>query len=88
MMCLLLQTTRKTKPPGRKLCFHHLDLWAPVPNSADFHFEGDGHGPVVITGIGKEHKTYSSASPILFVEHCITLRTDRRFRLLFGVTND
>ena len=69
---------------NRKLCFH-LPRHVPVIcGNPDLHFEGAGNGPIVITWIGREHEVYSSASPILLVEHCVTFRHNRRLLSLLG----
>ena len=52
--------------------------------SSDLHFEGADNGPVVITGIGREHELYCGASPISLVDHCVTFRHDRRLLSLLG----
>ena len=66
---------------SRKLCFHH-------PGYVDFHFEGAGNSPVVITWISREHELYSCASLIWLVEHCVTFRHDWRLLLLLGFVHN
>ena len=67
---------------SQKLCFHHPGHVPVIHGNPDLDFAGAGNGPVVITWIGREHELYSSASPILLVEHCVTFRHDRRLQLL------
>ena len=73
-------TLNHTKDHNRsqKFCFHHPGDVPVIRGNPDLHFEGAGNGPVVITWIGREHRLYSGASPILLVEHCVTFRHDRR----------
>ena len=42
----------------------------------------------VITWIGREHELYSGASPISFIEHCVTFRQDRRLILRLGFVHN
>ena len=53
-------------------------------SSGYLQFEGAGNGPVVITWIGRGHELYSGASPISLVEHCVTIRHDRRLLSFLG----
>ena len=62
----------------RKLCFHHPGRVSVIRGNPDLHFEGAGNGPVVITWIGSEHESYSGASLISLVEHCVIFRHDKR----------
>ena len=71
-----------------KLCLHHPGHVPVIRDYPDLYFEGAGNGLVVITWIGREHELYSSASPILFVEHCVTFRHDRRLLLLLGFVHN
>ena len=52
------------------------------------HFEAASNGPAIITWIGREHALYSDASPISFVEHCVTFRHDRRLLSLWGLVHN
>ena len=52
------------------------------------HFEDTGNSPVVISWISREHELYSGASPIPFIEHCVTFRHDRRLLLLLGFVHN
>ena len=54
----------------------------------NLYFEGAGNGPVVITGIGREHELYRGAPPISLVEHCVTFRHDRRLLSLLGFVHN
>ena len=79
-----LETTPKTITVAGNFVFITLGTL----NRPDLHFEGAGNGPVVITWIGREHELYSSASPIAFVEHCVTFRHNRRLLLLLGLIHN
>ena len=69
---------------SRKLCF----IIPVIHGNPDLLFEGAGNSPVVISWIGREHKLYSSASPISLVEHCVTFRHDRRLLSLLGFVHN
>ena len=73
---------------SQKLCFHHPGHVPVIRGNPDLHFEGAGNGPVVITWIGREHELYSGASPLSFVEHCVTFRHDRRLLSVFGFVHN
>ena len=75
--------------PAGVLPPHHLrrvvrcvELCLQALNRPDLHFEGAGNGTVVITWISTVHELYSGAFPIWLVEHCVTLRHDRRLLLV------
>ena len=74
----------KDRNRSRKLCFHQPGHIPVIRGNPDWHFEGAGNGPVVLTWIGREHELYSDASPISLVEHCVTFRHDRRLLSLLG----
>ena len=78
----------ETTPHSWKLCFHHPGHVPVICSNLDLHFEGAGNGSVVITWIGREHEFYSSASPILLVEHCVTFRHKRRLLSLLGFVHN
>ena len=71
-----LETTPKTITVAGNFVFLTLGTL----NRPDLHFEGAGNGPVVITLIGRE--------PISHVEHCVTLRHDRRLLSLLGFVHN
>ena len=71
-----------------ELCFHHPGHVPVIRGNPDLHFEGAGNCPVVITWISREHGLYSGASPISFVEHCVTFRHDRRLLSLLGFVHN
>ena len=73
---------------SQKLCFHHPGHVSVIRGNPDLHFEGAGNGPVVITGIGREHELYIGASPISPVEHCVTFRHDTRLLSLLGFVHN
>ena len=73
---------------SQKLCFHQTGHVPVIRGNPHLLFEGAGNGPVVITWIGREHKLYSSASPISLVEHCVTFRHDRRLLSLLGFVHN
>ena len=75
-----LETTPKTITVAGNFVFITLGTL----KRSDFHFEGAGNGPVVITWIGREHESYSGASPISLVELCVTFRHDRRLLSFLG----
>ena len=79
-----LETTPKTITVAGNFVFITLGTL----NRPDFHFEGAGNGPVVITWIGREHELYSGASPISLVEHCVLFRHDRRLLSLLGFVHN
>ena len=79
-----LETTPKTITVARNFVFITLGSL----NRPDLHFEVAGNGPVVITWIGREHGLYSSVSPILLVENCVTFRHDRRLLSLLGFVHN
>ena len=83
-------TWNYTKDPNRswKLCFHHPGHVPVIRGNPDLHFEGAGNGLVVITWIGRGHEWYSGTSPISLVEHCVTLRHDRRLLSLLGFVHN
>ena len=81
----LTRNCNKDHNRSQKLCFHHPGYVPVIRGNPDLHFEGAGNGPVVISWIGREHRgLYSGASPISFVEHCVTFRHDRRLLSLLG----
>ena len=65
-----------------------VELCSQTLNHPDLHFEGAGNGPIVIIWISREHELYSSVSPILLVEHCVTFRHDRRLLSLLGFVHN
>ena len=73
---------------SRKLYFHYPGHVPVIRGSPDLHFESAGNGPVVITGIGREHELYNGASPILLVQHCVAFRHDRRLLSLLGFVHN
>ena len=73
---------------SRKLRFHHPGHVPVIRGNPDLHFEGVDNGPVVITGIGREHESYGGVSPISLVEHCVTFRHDRRLLSLLGFVDN
>ena len=79
-----LETTPKTITVAGNFVFITLGTL----NRPDLHFEGAGNGPIVITRIGRGHDLYSGASPISFVEHCVTFRHDRRLLSLLGFVHN
>ena len=79
-----LETTPKTITVAVRRVVRCVELCPQALNRPDFHFEGAGNGPVVITWIGREHELYSGASLISLVEHCVTFRRDRRLLSLLG----
>ena len=81
--------------PSGVLPLHHLqrlvrcvELCPQALNRPDFHFEGAGYDPIVITWIGRVHELHSDASPISLVEHCDALRHDRRLLSLLGFVHN
>ena len=70
-----IETTSKTITVAGNFVFITLGTL----NRPDLHYEGAGNGSVVIFWIGREDELYSGASPITLVEHCVTLRNDRKF---------
>ena len=83
-----LETTPKTITVAVGRVVRCIELCPQALNRPDLHFEGAGNGLVVINWIGREHELYSSASPILLVEHCVTFRHDRRLLLLLGFVHN
>ena len=65
----------------RKLYFHH-------PVHISFIRGNPAMVLAVITWISREHALYSDVSPISLVEHCITLRHDRRLLSLLGLVHN
>ena len=74
----LMWPSLETTPKTITVAGNFVELFSQALNHPDLHFEGAGNGPVVISGIGREHELYSGASPISLVEHCVTFRHDRR----------
>ena len=75
-------TWKHTKDHNRsqKLCFYHPRHPVIRGNPAMVL--------AVITWISREHNLYSGASPISFVEHCVTFRHDRRLLSLLGFVHN
>ena len=84
MIWSLLETTPKTITIAGNFVF--ITLWHVEPSG--LHFEGAGNGPVVITWIGRGYVLYSDASQISLVEHCVTLRPDRKLLSLLGFVHN
>ena len=84
MMWPSLETTPKTITVAGNFVFITLATL----NRPDFHFQGAGNGPIVITWIGRELELYSGASSISLVEHCVTFRHDRRLLSLLGFVHN
>ena len=74
----------ETTPKTITVAVRCVELCPQTLNRSEMHFEGAGNGPVVITWIGREHELYSGASPISFVEHCVTFKHERRHLSLLG----
>ena len=95
LWCWLSSRLRRCEVAWCGLPLHHLqrvvrcvELCPQALNRPDLHFEGAGNGPVVITWISREHEFYSGASPISFVEYCVTFRHDRRLLSLLGFVHN
>ena len=95
LWCWLSSWLRRCTVAWCGLLLHHLqrvvrcvELCPQALNHRDLYFEGAGNGPVVITWIGREHGSYSGASPISLVEHCVTFRHDRRLLSLLGFVHN
>ena len=73
---------------SRNHFFDHPGHVPVIRGNLDFHFEGAGNGPVVITWVGREHELYSGASPISLVKHCVTFRHDRKLLSLLGFVHN
>ena len=83
-----LETTPKTITVAVQRVVRCVELGPQALNRPNLHFDGAGHGPVVITWIGRERELYSGASPTLLVEHCVTFRHDRRLLSLLGFVHN
>ena len=74
----------ETTPKTITVAVRCVELCPQALNRPDLHFENAGNNPVVITCISREHVLYNGVSPISLVEHCVTLRHDKRLISLLG----